>query len=291
MGSCFSDEISKKLKQTGHSVLSNPFGTIFHPSVIANSISSSITDDYEFSIFERKGRFYSWETSTLISDDSEEKLKTKLTEISKDLKAKLSQAKLLIITLGTAWGYELSENGNIVANCHKMPSQLFTKFLSSPHEVTQDLLLAIDHIQKLNPEVKVILTVSPVRHIKDGIIENNLSKARLIEAVHRICCEDNVFYFPSYELVIDVLRDYRFYKEDRVHPNEEAIQYVWDNFENELFDNNTKNINEKVYKVNQFGLHISTDKRTHEANLKAKIKSLTEEHPSICWYHPLDLPK
>ncbi len=285
VGSCFSDEISKKIKFAGHTVNSNPHGTIFHPSVIAYNLMDAFNEEFDQRIFKRENQFFTWNASTLISADSEENLKHKLLEIKKELKQKLINAKLLIVTFGTAWGYELNETNEIVANCHKMPSQLFTKFLSSPYEIVQDWILAIEKIKEFNPDIQIVFTVSPVRHIKDGLVENNLSKSRLIEAIQQLCLEENTAYFPSYELIIDVLRDYRFFKEDQIHPTEEAINFVWKKFEETYFDQKTIDLNGLVEKVNRLNQHIPTNNiEEHQQLIKDKQNEISLKNESITWF-------
>lgn len=283
-GSCFSDEISNKLKKAGHTVSSNPHGTIFHPSVLAYNLMDSLNGQPDQRIFERDGLFYSWNASTLVNGKSREELQEKLLKIKTDFRQQIQESKLLVITFGTAWGYELNETQEIVANCHKMPSQLFTKFLSSPYELVQDWVLAIEKIRSINPNLTIVFTVSPVRHIKDGLVENNLSKARLIEAVQQLTLEENTFYFPSYELIIDVLRDYRFFKEDRIHPNEEAIDFVWNNFEETYFSKQTIEVNKQIEKVNQFAQHEATDNDKHTELVRNKQYEISSIHPDVMWY-------
>lgn len=281
-GSCFSDEIANKLKLSGHSVYSNPHGTIFHPSILAFNLMDCLNENKDERIFERDGHFYSWNASTLISGKSEAELQEKLLRLKLEYRQKLETSKVLIVTFGTAWGYELAENQEIVANCHKMPTQLFNKFLSSPYELVQDWILALEQIRAINPDIHIIFTVSPVRHSKDGLIENNLSKARLLEAVHQLCLEENTSYFPSYELVIDVLRDYRFYKEDRVHPNHEAIQFVWEKFEQTYLIKSTIELNRSVEKINKFAQHIpSGNEEKHHELINTKRKELSDKHSEV----------
>ena len=283
IGSCFSDEIAKKLQLAGHTLLSNPYGTIFHPSVLAYQVLDCFNDNVEQSIFERAGSFYSWNTSTLISGTTKEELQATLQATKKEFKNFLKEAKLLIVTFGTAWGYELIDEEKIVANCHKMPAQLFTKFLSSPYELVQDWVLALEKLHAFNPELKVIFTVSPVRHTKDGLPENNLSKARLIEAVHQLSFEENCRYFPSYELIIDVLRDYRFYKSDKIHPTQEAIDFVWKQFENTHFSDSTIELNKKVEKINLMKLHKTNNQDANNQLIKEKESELSALNNKIFW--------
>lgn len=287
-GSCFSDEISTKLRNAGHSIYSNPHGTIFHPSILAFNLMDSLNEQPDERFFERDGRFYTWNTSTLISAPTAEELQNKLLVVKAELKQRLINAKLLIVTFGTAWGYELNETNEIVANCHKMSAQLFTKFLSSPYELVQDWILAIEQLRSINPDLHIVFTVSPVRHSKDGLVENNLSKARLLEAVHQLVLEENTSYFPSYELVIDVLRDYRFFKEDRVHPTGEAIDFVWKQFETTYCQPATIELNRSVEKVNKLAQHRSNQQEeAHQASILSKKAELSEKNPEIYWEHSM----
>lgn len=283
-GSCFSNEISNKLKNAGHTVYSNPHGTIFHPSILAFNLMDCLNEQPDERIFERDGQFYTWNASTLLSGKSKEELQDKLLRIKTGLKQRLATAKILIVTFGTAWGYELNETQEIVANCHKMPSQLFTKFLSSPYELVQDWILAMEQIRTINPGIHIVFTVSPVRHVRDGLVENNLSKARLIEAIQQLTLEEHTSYFPSYELVMDVLRDYRFFKEDRVHPNEEAITFVWNKFEEVYCSAKTIELNRQVEKVNLSALHTSRENGEEYVKLiRQRQKELSDNHPEIAW--------
>lgn len=284
-GSCFSDEISSRLKNAGHSVYSNPHGTIFHPSVLAFNLMDCFNDQPDERIFEQNGTFYTWNANTLLSGKSEGELQKKLLRIKTEFRQRLTAANVLIVTFGTAWGYELNQTQEIVANCHRMPSQLFTRFLSSPYELVQDWVLAIEQLRAINPAIHIIFTVSPVRHVKDGLIENNLSKSRLIETVQQLTLEENTSYFPSYELVIDVLRDYRFFKEDRIHPNAEAIDYVWHKFESAYCSNATAELNRLVEKVNKSALHRSSENvHTHRELTLKRQQELSERNTAIVWY-------
>lgn len=284
-GSCFSDEISSRLKNAGHSVYSNPHGTIFHPSVLAFNLMDCFNDQPDERIFEQNGTFYTWNANTLLSGKSEGELQEKLLRIKTEFRQRLTAANVLIVTFGTAWGYELNQTQEIVANCHRMPSQLFTRFLSSPYELVQDWVLAIEQLRAINPAIHIIFTVSPVRHVKDGLIENNLSKSRLIETVQQLTLEENTSYFPSYELVIDVLRDYRFFKEDRIHPNAEAIDYVWHKFESAYCSDATAELNRLVEKVNKSALHRSSENvHTHRELTLKRQQELSERNTAIVWY-------
>ena len=246
IGSCFSDEIALKFQQSGHSVAANPFGTIFHPIVIAQFITDLFNDSQTLvTSIQREDVFLAWEANSSFHAYSEKDLLEKANAIKLEWKKAIQQAHVLYITLGTAFGYEL-DNGSLVANCHKFPAKLFKKKLATTEEISAAFTSMLNIIKKVNPNLNVVFTVSPVRHVKDGLIENNRSKARLLEAVHTLTHQDNVTYFPSYEIVIDELRDYRFFKKDYVHPSAEAIDYVWERFSDTYFSEKTKAFNKEV---------------------------------------------
>jgi hypothetical protein len=255
IGSCFSDEIALKFKESGHLVAANPFGTVFHPLVIANFIKSLLDDSVTMiSPVQREDVFLAWEANSSFHAYSESALLKKANQVKQDWKTALQNASVLFITVGTAFGYYL-QNGELVGNCHKFPAANFEKRLSESNEIIAAFTEMLAILKNVNPSLKIVFTVSPVRHIKDGIIENNLSKARLLEAVHAVQNEVNVSYFPSYEIVVDELRDYRFYKTDRVHPTEEAVTYVWKRFSETYFSDTTIALNEEVAQYHSMKKH------------------------------------
>jgi len=285
-GSCFSDEILSYFKNSGHHAVGNHYGTIFHPTILAHNLLRLFEDSPENRTFQRDDLFFSWNASSTIFGYGENKLINRLESIRDELINQIKEAKVLIITFGTSWGYELIENEELVANCHKMPASTFQKVLSSPYEMTQDWLLTLDKLKEINPCLQFVFTVSPVRHIRDGIVENNLSKARLIEVVQRLAIEENVHYFPSYELVVDVLRDYRFFKSDMVHPSDVALKYVWEKFEETYFSEETIQLNRNVAELRlslkhqslfpESGAHLKHVKRSQE-----RVQEIKSDFPMV----------
>jgi len=287
-GSCFSDEISKQLINAGHTISDATFGTIFHPTMLAINILNCLEDNVDERIFQREELFFSWNCSSTVFSYSAESLKEKLEITRKKLRKDLLSAKILIVTFGSAWGYELIKTNELVANCHKMPQKDFRKFLSSPYEMVQDWIYVIEKLKTLNPNLQILFTVSPVRHIKDGLVENNLSKSRLIEVVQQLVLEENCHYFPSYELLIDVLRDYRFYASDKIHPSEEAIEYIWNKFQETYFSNETIELNRKVRGIRKSMNHRSLHGETmaqlkYLENIRLKLEEIKITHPEIKW--------
>ena len=285
LGSCFSDEIALHLRTSGFDVLANPFGTIFHPTAIANLL---LCTDLENTILQRDDLYFSWIAAGVIYNTNPEMLINKLIDLQNTLIEYISTSKFLFVTFGTAFAYENESFGSVVANCHKMPNTNFFKVLSSVEEMTQDWNLALEKIYALNPEIQVIFTVSPVRHIKDGIIQNNQSKARLIELTNRLSELTPASYFPSYEILIDVLRDYRFYKEDLIHPNNQAVEYIYKYLELVFMEEQTRKITEQVRKLKANQKHKilypeSVKSIEFESVNKEKIANFLKNYPMVIW--------
>lgn len=238
MGSCFSASIGQKLQDYKWKTYINPYGTIYNPLSIFELIQAAMSSSSRVErIFEWKGIHYSWDTHSALSDPSKDQLLEQIGTVQAAVRECLKQQPWIVITPGTAWVYELLETGRLVANCHGYPQKHFRKRLLIPEEITA----AFEQVHALVPDANWLMTVSPVRHIRDGLVENNQSKAVLIQAVHDIVGRyDNCFYFPSYEIVMDQLRDYRFYTEDLVHPNPLAIDYIWEHLGSCWLDEETQ---------------------------------------------------
>ena len=193
----------------------------------------------------------------------------------------------IIITLGTSWVYRLLESDEIIANCHKVSQHKFKKELLSIEEINKSLSSIISLIRKVNPDINFIFTVSPIRHLKDGFIENQQSKSHLISALHQIIKkQENTFYFPSYEIMMDELRDYRFYKEDMIHPNQIAINYIWEKFYKNWLSDEAIGLKKQVMKI-QSGLEhrpFNPDSKKHQQflfSLQEKIEILKKKYAHI----------
>ena len=233
IGSCFSDVMGEKLLRNKFNVLTNPYGIVFNPESIFTLLDESL-DKNEFS----KGGYIEndkiWRNYYFHSElygDTREELSKKINIQKLLAHESLLKSQVLTITFGTAYIYRLKSNQEVVSNCHKMPSELFTKELLSAEQITKSFDIFYKNLIRINPELKIILTVSPVRHIKDSIPLNSVSKSILRVACHHIAAgNNNISYFPAYEIMIDDLRDYRFYKEDMIHPTEVAENYIWEKF-------------------------------------------------------------
>lgn len=239
LGSCFSDELGAIIRANGFDSLVNPGGTIFHPLAIAKLVEWTFDDTLSLRMIQQEDIFFSWELSGSVYGMSSDELALKIDKLRKDLRKYLRKANQLFVTFGSAWAYRLKTDGEIVANCHKQSSHLFQKENSSVVEIVTRWKSVLSLLKKENPTMTIFFTVSPVRHIKDGYVENNRSKARLMLAVEELQEESGVFYFPAYEFVLDDLRDYRYFKSDGVHPTPEAVLDLWDFFQSSFFTEET----------------------------------------------------
>ena len=274
LGSCFADSIGDKLIENKFQSNSNPFGTIYQPLAVFKILSGAIDPN---SIVENQGVWYPWDTHGQVSSLQEQELKSIVNEKQHSLQQNLKTVNWLIITFGSAFAYRLKSSSQLVANCHKVPASEFKKELLSVETICGAFEKTYQHLQAINPELKIILTVSPVRHIKDGGVENNRSKARLLEATHSIVEKsDACGYFPAYEIMMDELRDYRFYAEDRVHPSQEAIDYIWDKFSETYFDDSTKTFLQKWKGIQSAIEHrpFHPESKQHQAFLQKTIREL-----------------
>ena len=286
LGSCFAEHIGKKMQYFKYRSVLNPFGILFHPLAIENLISRAVTEkEYtKADIFYFNERWHCYDGHSILSDASEAILLDRLNNGLQHTHQQIKEASHIFITLGTAWVYRNNISGNVVANCHKVPQNQFTKELLSVNEVVLCLDRIINLIQANNPQVQMVFTVSPVRHLKDGFIENQQSKAHLIAAIHKVLQQESISYFPSYEIMMDELRDYRFYAEDLVHPNELAIAYIWERFSLVWIAEQARPTMEKVAVVQRGLQHrpFNFESDSHQKFVKAlevKIVYLQNQYP------------
>ena len=231
LGSCFSENVSKKAKACSLEVQSNPLGVIFNPISLGSFLLGLQDDSWNNKIVNRGDLYFSWEANSSVFGYSERELQTKIDDLRSSFEKTLSKSSTLFITFGTSWVYELKSSNEIVANCHKFDQKLFLKRLLSIREIVDKWNKVIQNLNDLYPELTIVFTLSPVRHVKDGLIENARSKAILLESMHQLVDEfKNCHYFPAYEILIDELRDYGFYAKDGIHPNEIAVDEVWESF-------------------------------------------------------------
>lgn len=253
-GSCFSEHIGNKLIDLKFKLKSNPFGIVFNPKSIETSLLRILNKHY-FSVedvFERDGFWYCLEAHSSVKAETAQQLIEQLNITIDNWHDKLKSATWLAITFGSAYAYKHIQQNKIVANCHKLPQIFFEKQLCSVTDIVSDYCQLFQKIRAINPHLHILLTVSPVKHLRDGVVENSLSKAILIQAVHQIINnQPKCYYFPAYEIVNDDLRDYRFYESDMAHPNKQAIDYVWKRFEEVYFNDITLAINERINQIHQ----------------------------------------
>jgi hypothetical protein len=289
LGSCFSDNIGQKLSYHKFESILNPFGILFHPKAIESVIKNALCKKKytEKDVFFLNERWQSFEAHSKLSSSSKEEIIEQLNKASVSINKAVKNSTHFIITLGTSWVYRFNESGEIVANCHKVSQNKFKKELLSVAEINKSLSLIISLIKEINPSISVIFTVSPVRHLKDGVIENQQSKSHLISALHQIIpIHKNSFYFPSYEVMMDELRDYRFYKEDMIHPNQIAINYIWEKFYENWLSDEALELKKEVIKI-QRGLEhkpFNPNSEGHQqflSSLQEKIKTLKKKYSHI----------
>lgn len=291
LGSCFSEEIGRKLLEHKFRVEINPFGILYNPFSVSEVLSRMISRNSfsESDLFLYNGMYHSPMHHGLFSSPRlEESLQLINSRFEKAV-ALLPQTDLLMVTFGTAWVYRQKDDGKIVSNCHKLPANQFERTRLSLEEITREWVLLIQRLLKLNPRMQLLFTVSPVRHMKDGAHENQLSKATLLLAIERlqVLFPGQLFYFPAYELMIDELRDYRFYGDDMLHPTSLAVNYIWEHFSRCFFSLETDAVNREWSVIRQAldhrPLHPDSEafSRFRQQTCE-KLEAFARRHPSIC---------
>jgi len=286
LGSCFTENIGNQFEYFKFQNSINPFGILFNPKAIEKLITDSINQK-EYSdadVFFYNERWHCFNVHSDLSNTSKEVLLQNLNAAILATYQQLNNSTHLIITLGTAWVYRQIESDMIVANCHKIPQKKFLKELLSVDEVTASLENIIALVKSVNPTIEFIFTVSPVRHLKDGFTENSFSKAHLISAIHQVVAPRNhTNYFPSFEIMMDDLRDYRFYKSDMVHPNETAINYIWEHFKNTWVSKNCFELMDEIDTIQKGLAHRPFNETSEQhqqflTNLRSKMEVLKMQH-------------
>ncbi len=292
LGSCFAENIGDKFQYFKFQSNTNPFGIIFNPVSIERIIERVVKDILftDEDVFFHNERWHSFEVHSDVSNLSKENLLSNLNQILVETKKRLQEASHIIITYGTSWVYRNIENNSVVANCHKVPQKQFDKEILSAETIQSSIQNTLDLIRKLNPKVDFIFTVSPVRHIKDGFVENQVSKAHLITAIYRLLqtehCKLNTKYFPSYEIMIDELRDYRFYAEDMLHPSQVAINYIWERFFQTQISDEIHSVMKQVCTIQKGLQHrpFNSNSESHQqflSKLKDKMMQIQKQFPQI----------
>ncbi len=288
-GSCFTENIGNKLRKLKFNVIVNPFGIVYNPFSVAQSLFF-IMQKKQFA--EKDLIFYNeyWHSFYHHGKFSNVNKKNALEYINNSISEAhdfLKKTNFLFITFGTSWVYEYKNDGNIVANCHKLPGSEFNKRCSDADEIVILYNDLIKEIQKFNKNIRIIFSISPVRHLKDGFTENFLSKAILRTSIETVKKSNTgIYYFPAYEILNDDLRDYRFYGKDLVHPNEFGVEYIFDFFKNSFFTKDTISVSEKTEKILQLREHRIFDRETEQTKnfinaALIKINNMKKEYPFI----------
>lgn len=287
LGSCFAQNMGEKLAAHKFDIYGNPFGITYNPVSLVRQCHMAMVEGLpEESLYVRgqDEAYYHYDYHSDISATSKAEWFEAYTGINRAFKETLSTADWCIVTLGTAWVYTIGDR--VVANCHKQPSSQFTKRLldiSTGVEALEEL------VSLLPTNCQVLLTVSPVRHVRDGLVDNNRSKARLIEAVHQLVANNRqVHYFPAYELVLDDLRDYRYFGRDLVHPTPMAVDYVWSRLVDTVVAEDSRDLISQVNKVRQAMQHrprwsASKQHRDFKVSMLTKVQALADTYPHLDW--------
>lgn len=284
LGSCFTEHIGDTLIDWKFRIQQNPHGILFGPDAICRALLDyeQVRVYTERDLFQLHECWHSWHHHSRFSSTSVDETLDRINGSVRDTHRFIQQADWIILTLGSAYTYRLTDQaslgdlqpGDSVANCHRAPSAWFQKEMMSVEDIRTGLRISIEHLRKQNPGLNVLFTISPVRHIRDGVVENNRSKARLIQAVHSLTDQlSRCYYFPAYEYVIDVLRDHRFYDIDLVHPNYAATQFLLERFSEYAFNESTRSLVEEIRSLVTARKH-----RVQYPSTMAHQKFLTAHH-------------
>ena len=291
MGSCFADNVGEYLQKAKFAIECNPFGTLYNPESIANALDRLMSGcEYQPDELLKSGDlWYSYHHHGKFSSTRAEETLRHINESFNRASSMLSQCHHLIVTFGTAYVYRLKESGMVVANCHKQPAQLFERTLLQIDKIVERWEKLLEQLSAFAPQCKVLFTVSPIRHMSDGAHNNQLSKSTLLLAVDRLCKNhpDRLSYFPAYEIVLDELRDYRFYADDMAHPSQQAVAYICERLSDTYFTNETRTIAEHCLKINRSLHHRPLNGTDNDAyqqfaqKLMAQMRQLEKTYPDI----------
>lgn len=292
LGSCFAENIGNILSDNKFDINLNPFGIVYNPQSLQQSLEILLREEKinQEDLFKNEGVYHSFHFHGRFSDADSEQALSKMNNSVSEAAQVLKNADFLILTLGTSYIYKLKSTQSVVINCHKLPGNLFSRNILSVEQITKSWSELLKMLHDLNPKMKVIFTVSPIRHLRDGAHQNQLSKSVLLLAVEELCIRFSFCsYFPSYEIVLDELRDYRFYADDMVHPNQIAINYLWERFSETYFNEETIRINNEWTKIQSALRHrpINSDSKEHKHFLKQtflKLKLFQEKYSYIYCY-------
>jgi lysophospholipase L1-like esterase len=287
LGSCFAENIADKFSYYKFQNETNPLGVLFHHIAILDLLKRAHCNNpyTEKDIFFSNGCWQSFQAHSRLNSTSQPEILERLNSALKSTQNQLKNASHVILTFGTAWIYKHIDTKSTVANCHKQPQKEFEKSILSVDQLKDSFKEIVSILKSFNPRVSVIFSISPVRHLKDGFVENNQSKAHLMAALHpEINTTENTHYFPSYELLMDELRDYRFYNEDMVHPNQTAIDYIWEKFKSIWIDTQAHSTMQEVNQLQKGFAHkpfnpLSIEHTAFLSSLSKKAQALESQFP------------
>ncbi len=288
LGSCFAENMGEKLTYNKFNTIVNPFGIIYNPISIAKSLAHILNESTfkEDDLLFFNDKWLSLQHHGSFSNSNKAECLQTINQSINSSNKQLKKANYLFVTFGSAWVYEHEKHG-LVANCHKIPAKHFTKRLLKVEEIVAAYTSLIKNVKSSNADINIVFTVSPVRHAKDGLWENNLSKAVLHLSIKELIENfDNCTYFPAYEIVMDELRDYRFFKDDLVHPTNLAVNYVWEKFAMSYFSKETIVLMGNIQKIKQAATHkpFNFNSEKHQQFIKnqlAIIQELTTQFPHL----------
>ena len=281
IGSCFTDEIGNKFLQHGYSIKKNPFGILYNPLSIAVCLEKIAKKEYltKEDLIKVEDYYYAYSCHGDYRARTEEECLALINNSIEESHSFLSKADYLILTLGSAWTYWHIPNNYLMGNCHKVESKFIERKMLSQQEIFNALDKVINHIREnLNPNLKVVITLSPIRHWREGWHDNLLSKSTLYLAIEDLRKNTSCYYFPSYEIVMDELRDYRFYAQDLLHVSETTVEYIWQKFSQTYFTKETQELNKRFYKLWTMHNHrpLNPDTEAYKKHLN-KIEILKKE--------------
>ncbi|MEL7122136.1 MAG: GSCFA domain-containing protein [Bacteroidota bacterium] len=292
VGSCFAEHMAKKLIDLKFQVILNPFGILYNPVSILRMFEQLLDEKIyqESDLFQHNELWHSFDHHSMFSKKLPENSLKLINDEADKSRNLLKEAKLIIITLGTGYVFEHIQSNQIVANCHKVPNHSFNRYLLSQEIIYNTLNKTSELILNHNQEAKIIFTVSPIRHIRDGLVDNQVSKASLLLSVNQLTKQyEQVYYFPAYEIMMDDLRDYRFYMEDMIHPTHQAINYIWEKFKRSLLSTSALALAQVISKITKASLHRSfhPQSESHQKFIQMQllnIQKLEQEHPFLDFF-------
>lgn len=290
MGSCFAQNIGTLMVENKFRCQVNPYGILYNPLSVSTALREMLTGKQYTpqDLFFYRECFHSYMHHGSFSSSSLDECLTQINSRLDEARTAVTQLDYVILTFGTSWVYTLKETGKVVSNCHKLPADRFLRRMLTVEEIFTDYTSLIYTLLQQQPNLKIILTVSPIRHLKDGLHGNQVSKATLLLAINRLqeAFPGSVFYFPAYEIVMDDLRDYRFYADDMIHPSSKAIQYIWENFDTLYFSKETQQIMKEYDDIHKALAHKPFRRETEEykrflGQIVLKINRLKEKYPYL----------